>query len=94
MNWILHISILSVVAVVVIVLLFIRKNVSGAEDDTIHIQDAEASLVNQQMAIARKLEAIDRWGKLFTLVLILYGLFLAGMYVYVGWVESSTSVVR
>jgi membrane protein implicated in regulation of membrane protease activity len=94
MNWILHISIWSVLALVVIALLFMRKSVSGAEDDTLHIQDAEAGLIGQQAAIARKLEVIDRWGKLFTVLLVVYGLFVAGMFVYAGWVASSTTVVQ
>lgn len=93
MNWILHISVWSVLALIVVILLFMRKSVSGGEDDTLHIQDAEAGLVNQQVAIARKLEKIDRWGKLVTLLLVIYGIFMAGMYVYLGWIESSTTVV-
>jgi hypothetical protein len=94
MNWFLHISILSVLVLAVIVLLFMRKSVAGSEDDTIHIQDAEAGIVTQQMIIARKLAVIDRWGKIVTALAVLYGLFLAGMYVYLWWMESSTTVVR
>ena len=94
MNWILHISIWAVLAIAVVALVIWRKTVSDSEDDVIHVQEAEAGMLAQQAAVAQKLEVIDRWGKIFTALAILYGVFLGGLYVYTGWVQSSTTVVR
>ncbi len=94
MNWTLYLAIAAVLAVAVIVLFVRRRQIAGAEDDVIHVQEAEAGMINQQQAIARKLEAVDRWGKVFTLLLVLYGLFLAGLYVYNQWMLTSTTVAK
>lgn len=92
MNWTVYLSILGVMAVFIIVLIIYRKNVADAEDDSLHVQESEAGVLAQQAVVAKKLEAIDRWGKVLTGLAILYGMFLAGLYVYNLWNESATMV--
>ena len=81
-------------AMVVIALAVYRKVVSVHEDDSLHVSDREAELVVQQQILARKLDWIDRWGQILTVIALVYGLALAGSYLYMGWIErNSTSFV-
>lgn len=71
-----------VLAIVVVVLIIYRKSISGREDDSIHL---EGSMPMQQVALAHRLAAVDRWGKTLTVLVIVYGLALAGIYMYQVW---------
>jgi len=76
--------------IVVLVLAFYRNRLARAEDDIPHISEPEAEVyASRQIAIARKLEKVEFWGKLLTVLLILYGLALAAAFSYRAWVESS-----
>ena len=92
MNWTVYLSILGVMVLAIVVLIVYRKNLADTEDDSLHVQEAESSAVVHQTVIAKKLEVVDRWGKLLTIIAIVYGLFLAGLYVYNLWNESATMV--
>jgi hypothetical protein len=41
------------------------------------------------VAIAQKLDVIDKWGKLFTAIAAVYGLLLALAYTYQIWVQAT-----
>lgn len=69
-----------------------RKYVSREEVDVIHLRESESTVVSSQEAFAHRLEAIDRWGKILTIVLIAYGVVLACGYVVMAWRESSQQV--
>jgi len=69
-------------ALVVLFLVFYRKSVSSREDDSIHL---EGGVPAEQMALAHRLEVIDRWGKTLTVVVGVYGLALAALYLYQTW---------
>jgi len=71
-----------VLALVVIALIVYRKYVADQEDDSIHL---EGSAPTDQIALAHRLEMIDRWGKAVTALVVLYGLVLAAIYVYQIW---------
>jgi heme/copper-type cytochrome/quinol oxidase subunit 2 len=71
-----------VLALIVIFLIVYRRTVASREDDSIHL---EGSMPTEQVALAHKLEMIDRWGKGITAILVVYGLTLAGLYVYQLW---------
>ncbi len=87
-NLIPHIAILAVLAAIVGGLALYRKAVASKEDDTVHLSGGDAA-VQQQMAVAAKLNAIDKWGKLLTVVLVIYGLVIAGLYILQMWEQSS-----
>ncbi|MCL4796781.1 MAG: hypothetical protein KJZ84_19610 [Bryobacteraceae bacterium] len=87
-NLIPHVAVLAVLAVIVGGLALYRKAVASKEDDTVHLSGGEAA-VEKQVAIATKLEAIDKWGKILTVVLVIYGLVIAGLYILQMWEESS-----
>lgn len=76
-------------ALAVIAMLFWRKSVASHEDDSLHVSGGEAS--SRQVAVAHKLEVIDKWGKTLTVVTVLFGLLLAALFVYQGWVQASTT---
>lgn len=69
-------------AIVVIALVIYRRTVTSREDDSIHL---EGGMATQQLALANRVNVIDRWGKTLTVVVALYGLTLAGLYVYQIW---------
>jgi heme/copper-type cytochrome/quinol oxidase subunit 2 len=71
-----------VMALVVLFLIIYRKSVSSREDDSIHL---EGGAPTEQMALAHRLELIDRWGKTLTAIVAVYGLALAGLYLYQVW---------
>ena len=71
-----------VLAFAIIFLICWRKAVASHEDDIIHLDSA---LSRQQVAIDHKLNLIDRWGKSLTVVAAVYGLLIAGLYLYQAW---------
>jgi len=78
----------AVLAVTVIVLALMRKQVAAHEDDSLHLSGGSAA-VTDQVAVAKKLEVIDKWGKILTIVLVVSGLALAIIYGMRMWDESS-----
>lgn len=59
-----------------------RKFVSMKEDDYLHLSAGEERLIPQQVAIFRRIGAIDRWGITMTIVTVVLGLALAALYLY------------
>lgn len=80
-----------VLAIVVIALAVMRKSIASHEDDTIHLTGDPSAALNEQAAIARKLDTIDKWGKSLTVVLVVTGLILGGLYAYKVFVSSSSA---
>jgi hypothetical protein len=76
-------------ATAVLALALYRYFVARNEDDYIHVGVDNAP---QQRSLAKKLDAIDRWGKVLTIVATVYGLVIAGLFMYSAWVESSTKI--
>jgi hypothetical protein len=77
-------------ALVVIAMIAWRKAVARGEDDTLHVLQGDA--LPQQSAVAQKLDMIDKWGKTLTVIAVVFGLLLAGLYVYQVWVQGTTQV--
>lgn len=77
-----------VLALIVIFLAFWRRHVASQEDDTLHVTGPE-TVLSQQMTVARKLELIDKWGKVLTVILAITGLILAVLYGMYIWEATS-----
>jgi hypothetical protein len=77
---------------VVIGLIAYRAWIARDEDDSLHVMDGEAGMVLRQEVLRRKLEAIDRWGKMLTVIALAYGLLVGGTYLYQNWVAVLTEV--
>lgn len=76
-------------AVVVAVLAIYRNMMASHEDETIHVLESDAAQVTTQVKLSHKLELIERWGKILTVVVVVYGLFIAGMYLYNIWQQGA-----
>jgi hypothetical protein len=75
--------------VVVAALALMRRSVSGKEDDSVHLGGGGAAIASEQLAVAKKLEQIDKWGKLLTTILAVSGVILAILYGMQVWDETS-----
>src|SRR5881409_2224607 len=72
----------SCLALVVLGLALYRKLVSMREDGYLHLAGDAAKLIPQQIAMAHKLDVVDRWGKTLTIFTAMGGLLLAAAYLY------------
>lgn len=71
-----------------IAMIVYRRRIARAEEPSLHVLQVGA--LSQQVSVGQKLEQIDRWGKLLTVVVVVYGLALVGVYMYTSFVQAST----
>jgi hypothetical protein len=88
MNYIPYIVVWVVLGIIVIVLAISRMRLAKREDKTLDILEGERE-AGQQVEMTKKISKIDRWGQILTIVLVLYGIILAGIYIYQSWQLSS-----
>lgn len=65
-----------------------RKYFSSREETPPEIFGND-TLIHHQEDVTHRLDSIDKWGKVLTVVAFLYGIALAGVYFYNVWVEST-----
>jgi len=65
-----------------------RKMIAMSEDDSLHVL-ADSNLIPKQEAVAHKLDAIDKWGKIMTIVAVVYAFLVVAFFVYQQWVRST-----
>jgi cytochrome b subunit of formate dehydrogenase len=75
--------------VVVLILALMRRQIAAREDDSLHLAANEVGMVAEQATLAKKLETIDRWGKLLTIILVVTGVALALVWGYQMWGTGS-----
>lgn len=74
----------AILATAVLALALYRRAISVKEDDNVHVSvDVSA----QQVAIAKRLDAIDKWGKILTIAAGVFGLILLALFLYNGWMN-------
>ena len=88
MNYIPYIVVWVVLGIIVIVLAISRMRLAKREDKTLDILEGESE-AGQQIEMTKKIAKIDWWGQVLTIVLVLYGIILAGIYIYQAWQQSS-----
>lgn len=71
-----------ILAMVILCLIVYRKTIARQEDDSIHL---ESDVSAKQNIVDHKLTAIDRWGQGLTVVAVVYGALIAGLYLYQAW---------
>jgi len=76
-----------VLALVVLSLFIWRQSVASHEDDSLHVMRGE---LTQQTSLSQKLDVIDKWGKILTVVAVVFGLLIAAAYVYGQFVGRSS----
>jgi len=69
-----------------IVVAFRSKSVAVQEDPALHLGASHAGTAAEQIALAKKLGQIDKWMKLLTLAVVVFGLLLGAAALYKGWV--------
>jgi hypothetical protein len=52
------------------------------EEDVVHLGSGEEREIPKQVALARKMDAIDRWGKTLTIIVVAY--------LYQAWLDPSS----
>jgi hypothetical protein len=67
-----------------------RKLISANENDVVHLAASEDSQISGQVALARKLETIDRWGKTLTIITVAIGVAIGLAYMYQAWMDPSS----
>ncbi len=77
----------AVLATVVLALAVYRYFIARNEDDYIHV---EVPHVSSQVALAKKLDVVDKWGKLLTIIVAAYAVIIGGLFMYSEWVATST----
>ena len=60
---------------VVLVLFGWRQTLARKEDDSLHVLHA-GDVPAQQVALAQRLEQVDKWGKITTIIAVAYGVIL------------------
>ena len=87
MNFMYHIVALVVLIAAVSGLYLYRRWLENHEDHYIHLHnDAhDASIINTQTTMAKRLDMIDKLKNAGIAAVVLYGLFIAAMAVYIGW---------
>jgi hypothetical protein len=68
--------------VVVVILAIVRSKIAGQGDDTLKLSDGEVGAISIQVQVAKKLSTVETVGKSLTVLLVVSGLILAGLY---GW---------
>lgn len=90
MNFVPLLVLLGLLAITVLALFVWRKTLASGEDDTLHVLDGASVVKNaHQDVLAHKLDLIDKWGKILTVVTVVYGLIVGGLYAWQSWVQNS-----
>ena len=66
-------------ALVVLALFLYRQSLARNEDDSLHVMHGT---LTSQTTLSAKLDVVDKWGKIATVVTVVLGLLLAAAYVY------------
>jgi hypothetical protein len=82
MNAIPYVGAWMLLATVVLGLALYRKFVANDADNYVHMAEGEARLLPHQIAVNHKIDKIDRWGEILTVVTLVAGLALAFAYFY------------
>lgn len=88
MNLTLYVVTWASLAVVVAVLAIYRNMMASHEDETIHVLDGDTPQIAAQVKLSHKLEVVERWGKILTAIVVIYGLGIASMYLYYVWQQG------
>ena len=76
----------AIVIAALVVVAFWRRTVAVQEDPALHLGAAHAGTAAEQIALAKKLEQIDKWMKILTVAVIVFGLLLGAAALYKAWV--------
>ena len=73
----------AVLGIAVLALALYRKLVMlHQEDELVHLAAGEERMIPHQVALAHKMDVVDKWGKTLTVVTAAVGLLIAAAYLY------------
>lgn len=72
----------------VVALAIYRFFVARQQEFHLHATAEEAPMSGDQVAVARRLDKVDRWGKLMTTLTFVYGMILVAAFFYVEFQKT------
>jgi len=80
-------------AAIVLVLAIYRMVLVSREEPTtsLHVAAGSAAVAHDDTRTEKRLAVVDRWGQILTIVGTIYGLVLAGIYLYHVWLSSAST---
>jgi hypothetical protein len=72
----------------VIALAIYRKVLARGECDVLHLLESETPLVPRQEEFAQRLDKLDFWGKVLTVVSVSYAFLLGALFLYQIWSQG------
>jgi len=76
----------AVIGIATLILAIYRWALSAhGERDVVHLGAGDEKKIPKQVSLARKVDAVDRWGKAMTVITAVIGLGLATAYLYQAW---------
>jgi hypothetical protein len=72
----------AILGAVTLALALYRKILMMREDPYVHLDEGEQRMIPQQVATFRRINSVDRWGISLTIFTAIFGLALAGAYLY------------
>jgi len=88
---ILYTSIWVALAFLMLTLAAYRKMKARNEDDVLHVSGANCGAADKQATLAHSMAQIDRWGVVLTVVTVVFGLVLLGVY-FTGVFEQGQKI--
>jgi len=82
-----YIAFWGLLALSVLVLFIRRKMVASKEDDQLHVMSGANP---DQVVVANKLEVIDKWGKILTVITVVFGLVIGFLYICSNFVGRNS----
>lgn len=80
-------------ALAVLALAVYRRSVIRKEGDFVQVSVTHASpQASNQESLVKKLEGIDKWGKLLTILAVVYALAIVGLLLYNQWETGGRGV--
>lgn len=81
-NLTLAVAVFVLLAIATLGLALYRKFISAGEQDLVHLGAGEDRQIPGQVVLAGKLKAIDRWGKILTVITAMAGVVMVALYLY------------
>ncbi len=79
----------AVLAIAILILLLYRGRLSRQEAESLHVLASDDTEISQKLTVAQKLERVERWAKILTVIAVVYGLVLLGLFLWDAWERSS-----
>ena len=66
----------------------VRRSLGKREDDHLHVSDFDGQAISTQVAVAHKLDVLDRWKTTLLVLAILVGVLIGALQIWRAWTMS------